>query len=78
MILGIAVYKLDKESLGCFGFPLWKIITLGVGATIAIIVTIIVARKWKSIKFHYYAYFTKDDDSQDLSKLKYDAFVSCR
>ena len=78
MILGIAVYKLDIESLGCFGFPLWKIITLAVGSTMVIVVAIILARKWKSIKFHYYTYFTNDDDSQDLSEMKYDAFISSK
>ena len=44
LLSGVPIYKLDAASLGC-GFALWKIITLGVGSTIAIIVTIIVARK---------------------------------
>ena len=74
---GVPLYKLDAASLGC-GFALWKIITLAVGSTIVIVVTIIVARKWKSIKFHYYAYFTNDDDSQDFSEMRYDAFISCQ
>ena len=77
LLSGVPIYKLDAASLGC-GFALWKIITLGVVSTMVIVVTIIVTRKWKSIKYHYYAYFTKDDDSQDLSEMKYDAFISSR
>ena len=78
LISGVSVYKLDASSLGC-GFAMWKIITLGSTVVIVVVVVaIIVARKWKSIKYHYYACFTNDDDSQDLSEMKYDAFVSSR
>ena len=77
MISGVPIYKLDAAPLGC-GFPLWKIITLAVGSTIVIVVAIIVTKKWKSIKYHYFSHLTNDDDSQDLSLMKYDAFVSYR
>ena len=73
----VPIYKLDKSSLGC-GFPLWAIITLVVGATATLIFAVILNRKWAAIKFHFYAHFTNDDDSQDLSQMKYDAFVSYR
>ena len=79
MISGIPMYKLDEVSLECLGgFPLWEIITLTVVSTTVIVAAITVARKWKTIKYHYYARFTKDDDSQDLSEMTHDAFVSCR
>ena len=73
----VPIYKLDKSSLGC-GFPLWAIITVVLGSTAVIIVAVILSRKWTAIKFHFYAHFTNDDDSQDLSLMKYDAFVSYR
>ena len=70
--------KLDTATLGC-GFPLWGIITFGIGSGVFIIVLIIiVSRKWTTIKFRYYSRFTNDDDSQDLSQMKYDAFISYR
>ena len=58
--------------------PLWPIITIVPVATSIIIVVVIVNRKWTLIKFHYYTRFTNDDDSQDLSLMKYDGFVSYR
>ena len=77
-ISGVPIYKLDISSLSC-GFALWKIITLTVCSTIVIVAAIIVVnRKWTLIKFHFYAHFTNDDDSQDLSQMKYDAFIICR
>ena len=77
LISGVPIYKLDTASLDC-GFPLWKIITICVGCTIVIVAAIILNRRWTFIKYHFYARFTNDDDSQDLSEMKYDAFVSCR
>ena len=77
IFLAILIYKLDSTLLGC-GFPLWGIILLVVGSTFVIILAVIINRKWTTIKFHYYAKFTNDDDSQDVSQMKYDAFVSCK
>ena len=77
IIAGVSVYKLDKVPLGCV-FPMWAIITLAVGATSAIIVAVVLHRTWTWIKFQFYKRFTNDDDSQDVSKMKYDAFVSYR
>ena len=71
------IYELDKVSLGCV-FPVWAIVTIVLGATSLIIVAVVVNRKWTLIKYHYYRHFTNDDDSQDLSLMKYDAFVSYR
>ena len=69
---------MDTSSLNC-GFPLWKIIILAVVSTIVIVVAMIVVNsKWSCIKYHYYARFSNDDDSQDMSLMKYDAFVSYR
>ena len=76
-IVGVPIYQLDAASLGC-GFPLWKIISLGIGSTLVLVAIIVVVKKWNSIKYHYYTHFTNDDDSQDLSQMKYDAFVSYR
>ena len=73
----IPIHKLDKVSLGCV-LPFWTIIAVVVGTTSAIIIAVVVTRKWTSIKFHFYARFTNDDDSQDLSKMKYDVFISYR
>ena len=75
--IAMLIYKLDYTLLGC-GFPLWGIISLVVGSTILIILAVIINRKWTMIKFHYYARFTNDDDSQDLQDMKFDAFVSCK
>ena len=77
-VLGVQIYKLDISSLGC-GFPLWEIIILAIGVGVFIIVIfIIVCRQWTKIKYNYYSHFTNDDDSQDISQMKYDAFVSYR
>ena len=71
--------RVDRDSKALsYAFPLWKIITLCVGCTILIVAAIILNRKCTLIKFHYYARFTNDDDSQDLSEMDYDAFVSYR
>ena len=77
LISDVPIYKLDKSSLGC-GFPLWAIITLVVGSTAVLILAVVLNRKWTLIKYHYYARFTNDDDSQDLSLMKYDVFISHR
>ena len=77
LISDVLIYKLDKSSLGC-GFPLWTIITVVLGSTAVIVIAVILNRKWTWIKFRFYAHFTNDDDSQDLSLMKYDAFVSYR
>ena len=42
-----------------------------VEASLIIVVTVVTL-----VKFHFYACFTNDDDFQDLSLMKYDAFVS--
>ena len=73
----IPIHKLEKVSLGCV-FPFWTIIAVVIGTTSAIITAIVVTRKWTLIKFQFYAHFTNDDDSQDLSQMKYDVFVSYR
>ena len=67
----------NSKTSDC-AFPLWKIINVCVGCTILIVAAIILNRKWKMIKYHYYVRFTNDDDSQDLSEMEYDAFVSYR
>ena len=77
MFSGISIYTLDKVALGCV-FPVWAIVTIVLGATFIIVAAVVVNRKWTTIKFHFYAHFTNDDDSQDLSLMKYDAFVSYR
>ena len=59
-------------ALGCV-FPVWGIVTLAVVGVIVVVVIIIVSRKWTTIKYIYYSRFTNDDDSQDLSQMKYDA-----
>ena len=76
---GVSIYSLEKVVLGCVSeFPVWAIITIALGATLIIVIAVVVNRKWTLIKFHYYARFTNDDDSQDLSPMLYDAFVSYR
>ena len=77
MFSGVSIYTLDKVALGCV-FPVWAIITIVLGATVIIVVAVVVNRKWTLIKFHYYARFTNDDDFQDFSPMIYDAFVSYR
>ena len=77
MFSGVSIYSLDKVALGCV-FPVWAIITIVLGATVIIVVAVVVNRKWTLIKFHYYALFTNDDDFQDFSPMIYDAFVSYR
>ena len=77
VILDVLVYKLDKVSLGCV-FPLWAIVTIALGGTLLVVVAVVVNRKWTLIKFRFYARFTNNDDSQDLTLMKYDAFVSYR
>ena len=75
---GVPIYKFDASYLGC-GFALWKIITIGSTVVIVVVVAaIVIGRKWKTIKYHFYTRFTNDDDSQDLAQMEYDAFVSCR
>ena len=59
-------------------FHLEAIISIVVAATLIILVTVVVNRKWTFIKFHFYAHFANDDDFQDLSEMKFDAFVSYR
>ena len=51
---------------------------MALGGTLIIVVAVVVNRKWTLIKHIYYARFANDDDSRDLSLMKYDAFVSFR
>ena len=59
-------------------FPVWGIISIVLGATLVIVIVVILNRKWTWIKFRFYERFTNDDDSQDLSVMKYDVFISYR
>ena len=77
MFLGVSIYTLDKVALVCV-FPVWAIVMIVLGATLIIIAAVVVNRKWTLIKYRYYAHFTNDDDSQDISPMIYDAFVSYR
>ena len=65
----------DSKPLSCT-FPLWKIITLCVGCPIVLLAAMILNKKWSWIKYRCRS--TNDDDSQDLSKMTYDVFVSYR
>ena len=88
MMVGQAIYKLDKVKMGCFPpkLTLWQKISIGIaagmaGVTIVALTTLVIKRS-RDVKFFFYYYFKwctccgvpRDDKNETLD----DAYLSFR
>ena len=79
-LLGTLIYQLDKQLMGCI-FPIWAIVVISASSILAVIIVIVVNRKWETIKFFMFMHFDilpNDDDPENLDEMEFDAFVTYR
>ena len=90
--IGDPIYKLDEVSMGCFPkeLTIWQKVGIGIGTGVAgliiIILSVLIIKRSRDIKFilYYYckwgSYFgvPKDDKDENLNNIKYDAFLYYR
>ena len=88
MMIGTAIYNLNEVDMGCFPskWTTWQKAGVGVGSAMAIItilITIVVSKGSREVKFLMYYYFKldtvpKDDRNENADDMEYDAFFCYR
>ena len=88
MMIGAAIYNLNEVEMGCFPskWTTWQKIGVGIGggmAIITILITILVTKRSREVKFLMYYYFKldtvpKDDRNENVDNMEYDAFFCYR
>ena len=79
-LLGTLIYQLDKQLMDCI-FPIWAIVAIALSSLVAVIIVIVMNRKWETIKFFMFMHFDilpNDDGPENLDEMEFDAFVTYR
>ena len=77
---GTPILKVDMKRMGCV-FPIWAVITIAMAAVLIVIITIVLQRKWETIRFFMFMHFdilANNDGPENLENIDFDAYVTYR
>ncbi len=75
------MHKLNRKSFGCWSFPLWIGIIIGIAVVVLVVLVIFISKKLEVIKFFLFMKFNvlvKDDEPENIEEVEFDAFIAYR